>query len=332
LFAISAAAPARFTNNSRVALKVGGTGGGNRTGRSEEAAVRASTIVMMGCAVLFGLLAVFVAQTWLEHQAQLRHTPADAPAQPVVTRTVVVAAAPLKFGTHLSSQVLREVAWPEGAIPSGTFSSVGELLADGRRIVLSAIQPNEPILRTKITGPGQKATLSAVIQEGMKAVTIRVNDVEGVAGFVLPGDHVDVLMTRQADKASGSTDVVLQNVRVLAIDQMADDSSDKPTVVKAVTLEVGTVEAQKLSLAGTIGALSLALRKAGESAIETSRRITTGDLGSSEAPRARSRFATVVVLRGGAKGQDFKSQEYSVPVESGDWREARGATPLRAQR
>ena len=107
--------------------------------------------------------------------------------------------------------------------------------------MLASIERNEPILRTKITGPGQKATLSAVIQDGMRAVTVRVNDVEGVAGFVLPGDHVDVLLTRQAERTTGTNDVVIQNARVLAVDQLADDAADRPTVVTAVTLEVDTI-------------------------------------------------------------------------------------------
>ena len=126
------------------------------------------------------------------------------------------------------------------------------MIAGGKRVVLASIEANEPVLASKITGPGQRATLSAVIGAGMRAVTIRVNDVEGVAGFVLPGDHVDVLLTRLPDKRSGDTDVVLQNVKVLAVDQLADDSSEKPAVVKAVTLEVDTVSAQKLSLAGSL--------------------------------------------------------------------------------
>ena len=103
-------------------------------------------------------------------------------------------------------------------------------MTHGKRIVLASIERNEPILRTKITGPGQKATLSAVIQDGMRAVTVRVNDVEGVAGFVLPGDHVDVLLTRQAERTTGTNDVVIQNTRVLAVDQLADDAADRPTV------------------------------------------------------------------------------------------------------
>lgn len=282
--------------------------------------MRSSTIVMMASAVVFGLLAVFVAQAWLNHQADLRLKSLDGQRKQVATRTVVVAAKPLRFGTPLMQQNLHEVAWPDGAIPAGTFSSAADLLATGKRIVLSSFEPNEPILATKITGPGQKATLSAVIQDGMKAVTIRVNDVDGVAGFVLPGDHVDILMTRQADKAASSTDVVLQNVRVLAIDQLADDASDKPTVVKAVTLEVDTLAAQRVSLAASVGALSLALRKAGEASVEGTRRVTVIDLETQQQmtvrPSEAKTLATVTVTRAG------KTQDYSVPAEGTNWRAA----------
>jgi pilus assembly protein CpaB len=216
--------------------------------------------------------------------------------------------------------MLREVAWPEAAIPAGTFASINDLMSPGKRIVLAAIEPNEPILRTKITGPGQRATLSAVIEPGMKAVTVRVNDVEGVGGFVLPGDHVDVLMTRQPDKGNGNNDVVLQNAKVLAVDQLADDSVDKPSVAKAVTLEVDTIGAQKLSLAATLGSLSLVLRKAGEAELEGTRRVTQSDLGN---PEARGRgprpYSTIAVTRAGQR------QEYNVSREGEDLRNAAGA-------
>jgi pilus assembly protein CpaB len=271
---------------------------------------------MIGFAIVFGLLAVFVAQAWLNRQAELRSRNIDTKPQTVATRTVVVASAPLRFGAHLSAQNLREVAWPEAAIPAGTFPSITELMGPGKRIVLAAIEPNEPILRSKVTGPGQRATLSAVIQPGMKAVTVRVNDVEGVGGFVLPGDRVDVLMTRQP----GNNDVVLQNVKVLAIDQLADDSSDKPTVVKAVTLEVDTVSAQKVSLAASLGSLSLALRKAGEAELEGTRRVTVSDLGNPEAPRSEPRrYSVIGVTRAGQR------QEYNVAREGEDRRDAAGA-------
>jgi pilus assembly protein CpaB len=277
--------------------------------------VRTSTLVMVGFAVVFGLLAVFVAQAWLNRQAELRLRNMDTKPQTVATRTIVVAAAPLRFGAHLSAPMLREVAWPQAAIPAGTFASINDVMGPGKRIVLAAIEPNEPILRSKITGPGQRATLSAVIEPGMKAVTVRVNDVEGVGGFVLPGDHVDVLMTRQP----GNTDVVLQNAKVLAVDQLADDSAARPTVAKAVTLEVDTIAAQKLSLAASLGSLTLALRKAGAAEVEGTRRVTVGDLGNPETRGAPSAYAVIAVTRAGER------KEYNVSREGEDLRSAAGA-------
>src|SRR6202043_212161 len=112
------------------------------------------TIVMIGFAVVFGLLAVFVAQSWLNHQAELRLRNIDTNPKTVATRTVVVAASPLRFGTQLTAGALREVEWPGAAIPAGTFGSIDDLTSSGKRIVLASIEPNEPILRAKITGPG----------------------------------------------------------------------------------------------------------------------------------------------------------------------------------
>jgi pilus assembly protein CpaB len=278
--------------------------------------VRASTLVMIGFAVVFGVLAVFVAQTWLNNQAELRAKNLEAQKKTVPTRTIVVASRPLRFGSELSSGNLREVAWPEEALPAGSFAKISEVTA-GRRVALTAIDPNEPVLNSKITGPGQRATLSAVIHEGMKAVTIRVNDVDGVGGFVLPGDHVDIVLTRQGDKNNATNDVVLQSTRVLAIDQLADERTDKPTVAKSVTLEVNTAGAQKLALASSVGTLSLMLRKAGEANAEYNRRITLSDIGVATAPvvdRSPRDTTTVSVTRSAVK------QEYRVPIEGGSSR------------
>src|SRR5262249_35919363 len=147
--------------------------------------VRTSTIVMIGFAVLFGLLAVFITQSWLNSQAEMmRARNQQQPNQaPIATQTIVVASKPLRFGAELGSSSLREIAWPGDAVPAGAFAKISALRAGGRRVVLTAIEANEPILTSKVTGPGQRATLSAVIADGMRAVTIRVNDVDGVAGF-----------------------------------------------------------------------------------------------------------------------------------------------------
>jgi pilus assembly protein CpaB len=180
--------------------------------------------------------------------------------------------------------------------------------------VLSPVELNEPVLSVKITGPGQRATLSALVGEGMKAVSVRVNDVEGVGGFVLPGDRVDVVLTRQMDKGNATTEVVLQNARVLAVDQSADERATKAAVAKAVTLEVDTVGAQKIWLAASVGSLSLLLRKAGEQSAERTRRVTLDDLSKPEthAPERNTSIATVSVQRGGQR------QTYDVPVEGTD--------------
>jgi len=275
--------------------------------------VRASTIVMIGFAVVFGLLAVFIAQVWLNNQANMQAKNFDANKKPMATQTVVVAKQALRFGTELNASMLQEVAWPTEAVPSGVFTKIGDIISGGRRVVLAAIEANEPVLALKITGAGQRATLSALVKPGMKAVTIRVNDVEGVGGFVLPGDHVDVVLTRQIEKGSATTEVVLQNTRVLAIDQTADDRAFKAAVAKSVTLEVGTVEAQKVWLASSVGSLSLLLRKAGETAEVKTRKITLQDLGNLEpVSDQKVATATVVVTRASTK------QEYTVPIEGGE--------------
>ncbi|WP_146618842.1 Flp pilus assembly protein CpaB [Rhodoplanes elegans] len=280
--------------------------------------MRSSTVIMIAVAAVFGLLAVFATRTWLNSQAEarLRSLEADR-GPPVASRTVVVAARPLRYGHELSPQVLREAAWPSDALPAGAFARIPDLLAEGKRVVLTPIEPNEPVLAVKITGPGQRATLSALVGPGMKAVTIRVNDVDGVGGFVLPGDRVDVVLTRQ-EKEQASTQVLLQDIRVLAVDQVADERAANPMIPKAVTLEVDTAAGQKLSLAASIGSLSLLLRKAGESTESKTARVTVKDLLEElvgPAPKRQS-GTTVVVSRGG------QTQSYRVPHDgetSGSW-------------
>jgi pilus assembly protein CpaB len=265
---------------------------------------------MIAFAGLFGLLAVFLAQTWLNKQTELRMRNLEAQRKTAPARTIVVASRPLRFGDELSASAMREVAWPDDALPAGAFAKIADLTS-GRRIVLAPIDANEAVLAAKVTGPGQRATLSATLQDGLKAVTIRVNDVEGVAGFVLPGDHVDVVVSRPGDQNVGMSDVVLQNARVLAIDQLADQRAEKPSVVKAVTLEVDATNGEKLALASLVGTLSLMLRKAGETAEAATRRVTLADLGRATPVGTDSRFVTIGITR------SSKRQDYSVPVEHG---------------
>jgi pilus assembly protein CpaB len=278
--------------------------------------VRSSTIIMVAVAVVFGLLAVFVAQTWLNRQADARLRSIEAQqTAPAPTHTLVVAARPLRYGSELTAAMLRELPWGSDVLPPGAFASIKDLTTGGKRIVLTAIEANEPVLGTKITGSGQRASLSALIAEGKKASTIRVNDVDGVAGFVLPGDRVDVILSRQLEKSAAVNDVILKNARVLAIDQLSDDHADKPSVAKAVTLEVDIAGAQKLSLASQVGTLSLALRRAGDSEPVDSRPISLADLFNSKTDdQDAGRFATISVMRAATK------TIYSVPRTGNDGR------------
>jgi pilus assembly protein CpaB len=236
--------------------------------------MRFGSILMFGLAIVFGVAAVFMAQHYLEGQATQASLAPQIVTPQVEMKTVVVAARPMRFGSELTAEQLREVEWPASATPSGAFSSISELLTDGRRVVLSPIEESEPVLSWKVTGPGERATLSAVVEDGMRAMSVRINDVLGVAGFVLPGDRVDIMLTRD-----NYTDILLQNVKILAIDQIADERHDKPTTGKTATVEVNTVDAQKLTLAQTVGSLSLALRAAGSVTAAAPRRITMSDLG-----------------------------------------------------
>jgi pilus assembly protein CpaB len=280
---------------------------------------RSNTTVMIALAVVFGGAAVFLAKTWLAHQADLNAAMHNN--EPASQTTLVVAAEKLRFGMPLTSSSLREITWPSDSLPEGAYAKIDQFLSEGTRTVIQAMEPNEPVLKNKVTGPGQRAGLASLVTEGQRAVTIRVNDVNGVAGFILPNDRVDVVLSQHEGNGAGTaSDVVLQNVRVLAIDQVADDHKTEPSIVKAVTIETNMTGAQKVSLASLVGTLSLTLRHAGDIASLQTRRITLGDLTRPEetpaatpfmtsAPKSTNQDMTVRVMRA------TEQKEYIVPRE-----------------
>ncbi len=244
--------------------------------------MRLNSLVMLVLAIVFGGAAVFVANVWLTQQNRPQVT-----MSPTVVEehyTIVVAAKDFSFGEPLQVETMREISWPKASVPDGAFAKISDLMSEGRRVALTSISTNEPILKWKISGAGGKASLAAVVTPGMRAVAVRVNDVVGVAGFVLPGDRVDVFYIRtqlKEESESMSTDVLIQNVRVLAVDQSPDEKSDKPVLAKVVTLEVATLDAQKLALAQTTGQISLSLRAAGSLDQAPPRRVVEEELVSS---------------------------------------------------
>jgi pilus assembly protein CpaB len=165
---------------------------------------------------------------------------------------------------------------------------------------------NEPVVVSKISGPDTKLNLAGALQPGMRAVSFKSSDVAGVGGFALPGDRVDVLLTRQVGTGKDTTSVLqvlAENVRVMGVDQSSDP--DKPTVSRAVTIEVTPEQAQSISLAQAVGEVSLALRQSNDATPLSRRAMTVSDLGPLGAPRparrlnvSRSPRATIRVTRG----------------------------------
>ena len=217
--------------------------------------MRRQSLIALGIAIFLGVIAVFLVNTYLTSADKQRQV-ADAG-----TVKVAVAKVPLAFGTPVTMEKVRFVNWPRDSVPPGVFTTLPELTPAGKtHVALRPMEVGEPILKSKLSGEGGRASLSALLPEDMRAVSIRVTPVAGVAGFVLPGDRVDVLLTRAGAEVAQVTDILLQNVRVIAIDQSANDTADKPMVAKTATMEVTPYDAQKLALSSTVGALSLALR------------------------------------------------------------------------
>jgi pilus assembly protein CpaB len=208
--------------------------------------------VMMTVAILFGLAAVVFASRWLLNQ------PGGASGR------IVVAATDISLGQRVTPQMFKLAEWPADSVPKGAFTD--PKLLDGR-VLKTNILSGEPVVEARLAPVGTLGGLSAVITEGKRALTVRVNDVIGVAGFALPGNYVDIIVSTQKDAAPGAgsreqsiSKIVLERILVLAVAQEVNRDETKPKVVNAVTLEVTPDQAEKLDLARSVGTLSLALR------------------------------------------------------------------------
>ena len=209
-------------------------------------------LLIIAIAAVLGIVAVILANSFLTGVETSKENAAER------GRLVQIAVArvPLEYGATLSSENIRMVSWPSTSMPAGAFQSLKGLYGGQPRVVLRPIEAGEPILPGKITGFGGRASLSELLAVDMRAVAVRITDVAGVAGFVLPGDRVDVLITRtpKLDGEEGEvdpvTDILLQNVGVLAIDQSPSEKNTEIKIGKTATLSVDQQGAQKLALAG----------------------------------------------------------------------------------
>lgn len=202
-----------------------------------------------------------------------RSKAAPVAAPEIKTTSVLVATRALRYGEILKAEDVRAAAFPEEAVPGNSFSSLEDLFgAEGSnevRTVLRAIEPNEPIFKAKITGFGERATISAQLTPGMRAFTLRIDSVSGVAGFLLPNDRVDIFLTKR-DAEGMSSNLIMQNVKVIAVDQFADKDSNRARVARTATVEVPPGDAQKLALAQQVGQISLSLRQIDETVTDDS--------------------------------------------------------------
>lgn len=208
--------------------------------------------IVMAVAILFGLAAVIFASRWLLNQ------PGG------VGGRIVVAASDISLGQRVRPEMFKLAEWPADSVPKGAFTDPKQL--DGR-VLKTNILMGEPVVEARLAPVGTQGGLSAVITEGKRALTVRVNDVIGVAGFALPGNYVDVIVSMQRDagpnpnaREQAISKIVLERILVLAVAQEVNRDETKPKVVNAVTLEVTPEQAEKLDLARSVGTLSLALR------------------------------------------------------------------------
>ncbi len=226
--------------------------------------------LMIVVSVGIGVGAVVLASRWISQQAAS-----------VASSKVVVAAINIDLGTPLTPQMLKLADWPRGNVPVGAADDVKTLDA---RVVKTSLLQGEPVLESKLAPLGATGGLSAVIAEGNRAMTVRVNDVVGVAGFALPGNYVDIVVNTEDESVKAEnvnksiSKIVLEHIMVLAVAQEQNRDETKPKVVNAVTLEVTPAQAEKLDLARSVGTLSLVLRNQVDKSVVTTEGSTKKNL------------------------------------------------------
>lgn len=270
--------------------------------------MRTNTLVTLGASAVFGVMAIVLARGWIQGavEKEFRQTPtqpsihSNLPAfVQVATVPVLVANADLMFGDELTPNALRLVDMPEDAVPLDALRDISEVfpvdydpLTSGAFVMLDDVRMNEVILPHRVSGLNGRGSLSARIRPGYRAVSVRVDDVTGVAGFIVPGDLVDIQYVSEPnpelEKPVYRSDIILQSVRVLAIDQSDNRNQDAPKVAHTVTLEVSHMDAQALAIAQEGGIISLVLRATGEALPSTTQSLDTRQLDR----RANSNSAT----------------------------------------
>ena len=232
--------------------------------------MRTATIISLGASALLGIGALVVAR----NMGPPKPPAASLRVEHVATGVpVVVARHDLAYGARLDAGQLTLINLPAADVPAGAYSSIAAAMGQpgSSPVAIAPISAHEVVLPTKVSGPGARASLSAGIADGMRAYTIRVSDTAGVGGHALPGDRVDVVLTRDMSTDHAvrrmASFLLIQNARVLGVDLNLDQTSTKSVEPRTATLEVSPQDAEKLALAPETGTMTLALRRSGAAEI-----------------------------------------------------------------
>lgn len=252
--------------------------------------MKLTELIALACAVTAGSVAFNMMSRYMdsyraqyrEHMREQYAQVAPEPAKPrAELATVVTAQRSLSFGYQVRRDDLKLTNWPADAVPEGAFRKIEDVFKGEHppRIKLD-VAAGEVLLHSKVNTTHQGSAISMLLPPGLRAVTIKINEIRGVAGFVRPSDRVDILLTEKSDdkQANLSTRVLLQNILVLGVDQDARVNSNEPRVANSMTVAVTLEEAQKLALASSVGFLSLALRHPLHPVADRVREISLADL------------------------------------------------------
>lgn len=208
---------------------------------------RTRGLILLTLSLILGLGAALVARQWVTDQATKEQAN---------IATVVAASIAIPFGTRVEQRHLKTIEMPKNSVPSGSFALAEDVIG---KVTTQPIVSGEILMKARFVDQGEGSTLAALVNKNMRAVTVRVDDVIGVAGFLLPGNRVDVVAARRDGKRA-ITDTILQNIQVLAVDQTASSNDNEPVIVRAVTLEVSPAQAETLVRGREEGSIQLTLR------------------------------------------------------------------------
>lgn len=211
---------------------------------------------MLIAAVALGLVAVLFARNFMGGD----EAAGGSGGRQLRTVPTVVAAADINFGEKLTPAKLKTVEWPADSVPVGSFQRLEDLTNGAGRTAMRPIVANEILTEKSLATGANRLSTAPLLGPQMRAIAVPVNEVSGVSGLIYPGDRVDVFFTRQPEEAMPYGELLAQGVRVLAVGMDSNLGKDKPEVVKSATIEVTPLQAQKISLALTVGGINLALR------------------------------------------------------------------------